>query len=66
MTDEKWAWAPPQRGLASGHRVARPGYKPRQTRSLGIWAILAEIPMRHLARKMGHVTDPEAYWEERS
>ena len=50
-------WVPPSRERRSGHRVSsRPGYRPVETRSLGdglrarFWAVLAEVPMRKLAR----------------
>lgn len=57
MSEEKHSpvvheiWYPPVRCMdCSGHRVSDvPGMVPIETRSLGFWAWLAEIPMRRLA-----------------
>jgi len=58
-------WQPPPRSTSTGHRIPRrPGYRPVQTRSLGFWAILAELPMRRLAKAMADEPDSRRYHQE--
>lgn len=57
-------WDPPRRSTVTGHRIARrPGWKPIETRRLGLRAWLAEHAMRALARSMSSAS-PDRYLAE--
>ena len=54
LEDNHIMWTPPSRCITcGGHRVSRvKGCRPIRTRRLGILAIIAELPMRWLARSL--------------
>lgn len=64
-TETELTWQPLRRSTVTGHRVSlRPGYRPVETRRLGFWAWLAEIPLRQMAKSMATEPDNKRWFQE--